>query len=80
MPGKGEFDRLVDSIDFHFNWGVLCRSKISRAEHHTLFANLEPICSLNASLYSKVGWNIITIFNHAKRIQHKGWFPIARNE
>lgn len=38
------------------------RSKISRAEHHTLFANLEPICSLNASLYSKIdeaasNWN-----------------------
>lgn len=38
------------------------RSKISRAEHHTLFATLEPICSLNASLYQKLeeaasNWN-----------------------
>ena len=59
---KGNSIGLFDSIDFNFNWGVLRRSKISRAEHHTLFANLEPICSLNASLYSKVGLNRIEYY------------------
>lgn len=38
------------------------RGKITRAEHHTLFATLEPICSLNSALYAKVeeaanNWN-----------------------
>lgn len=27
---------------------------MSKAEHHTLFATVEPICSLNACLYQKV--------------------------
>ncbi|XP_074626106.1 uncharacterized protein LOC141884261 isoform X1 [Acropora palmata] len=38
------------------------RSKMSKAEHHTLFATVEPICPLNASLYQKLeeaasNWN-----------------------
>ncbi|KAJ7385648.1 hypothetical protein OS493_013674 [Desmophyllum pertusum] len=38
------------------------RGKITRAEHHTLFATLEPICPMNSSLYVKVeeaanNWN-----------------------
>ena len=32
---------------------------MSKAEHHTLFATVEPICSLNACLYQKVSGQFI---------------------
>lgn len=46
-------------VDTGLNKQMFCnhcvlRSKLTRAEHHTLFATLEPICLLNASLYQKV--------------------------
>ena len=43
-------------LTFVFHNFVLCRSKLSRAEHHTLFAHVEPICTLSSSLYVKVSF------------------------
>lgn len=67
-------------LTFVFHNFVLRRSKLSRAEHHTLFAHVEPICTLSSSLYVKVSFFFLYWFLTKVSIQTLLAIQIKRDD